>query len=112
MQHGIFKLMRTAPPQIYSVLAQKIQQSDLCWGNIKEAVGQVTEFGWPQPVQVLAVEATQPGPSNQVPPSRSVCIDYLRLKHLDVTLQNRGSNDNGIRLIARLLSFTVFGMPR
>ncbi|KAL3308960.1 hypothetical protein Ciccas_012501 [Cichlidogyrus casuarinus] len=67
IQHAIFKLMKTAPPQIYAILAQNIQQADVTWATLKEAIGKAPEFGWPQTAQVLAIEASQAGPSSPPP---------------------------------------------
>ncbi|KAL3311448.1 hypothetical protein Ciccas_009972 [Cichlidogyrus casuarinus] len=58
IQHAVYRLMKNAPPPVYGILANAIQQGDASWTTLKEAVGKTPEFGWPQPAQVMAVQAT------------------------------------------------------
>ncbi|KAL3310606.1 hypothetical protein Ciccas_010825 [Cichlidogyrus casuarinus] len=62
IQHAVYRLMKNAPPPVYGILANTIQQEEASWSTLKEAVGKTPEFGWPQ--QVMAVHATIDPPVN------------------------------------------------
>ncbi|KAL3312425.1 hypothetical protein Ciccas_008982 [Cichlidogyrus casuarinus] len=121
IQHAIFKLMKTAPPQVYGILAQLIQQPEVSWATLKEAIGKAPEFGWPQSAQVLAVEASQPGPSDPPVVNRSAVNRRFerRRKHFEKQqVRDKNGHDNVCRyhrkfgLEARLCGLNGCNFPR
>ncbi|KAL3309218.1 hypothetical protein Ciccas_012236 [Cichlidogyrus casuarinus] len=48
-------------------ISLKYPTGDVTWATLKEAIGKGPEFGWPQPTQVLAIEAWQAEPPSPPP---------------------------------------------
>ncbi|KAL3310607.1 hypothetical protein Ciccas_010826 [Cichlidogyrus casuarinus] len=114
-------LMKTAPPQVYGILAQQIQQPEVSWATLKEAIGKAPEFGWPQSAPVLAVEASQPGPSDPPVVNKSAVNRRLdrRRKHFEKQqARDKNGYDNVCRyhrkfgIEARLCGLNGCNFPR